>query len=63
MEYIHRMWGRAIGLTFALPASFFLFKKWVPKHVKPRLGFCRDHSIPSKERSKTLCTLCVISRL
>ena len=33
------MWGRAIGLTFALPASFFLFKKWVPKHVKPRLGF------------------------
>ncbi|XP_003387082.1 PREDICTED: cytochrome c oxidase assembly protein COX15 homolog [Amphimedon queenslandica] len=39
MEYIHRMWGRAIGLTFALPAGFFLLKKWVPKHVKPRLGF------------------------
>lgn len=39
MEYIHRMWGRAIGLTFALPAGFFLLMKWVPKRVKPRLGF------------------------
>ena len=38
MEYFHRMWGRAIGLTFAIPAAFFLIKKWVPQHVKPRLG-------------------------
>ena len=38
MEYFHRMWGRAIGLTFAIPAVFFLYKKWVPHHVKPRLG-------------------------
>ena len=38
MEYFHRMWGRAIGITFALPALFFMAKKWVPKHVKPRLG-------------------------
>ena len=38
MEYFHRMWGRAIGLTFAIPAVFFLYKKWVPCHIKPCLG-------------------------
>ena len=38
MEYFHRMWGRAIGLTFVIPAVFFLYKKSVPRHVKPRLG-------------------------
>lgn len=26
LEYIHRLWGRLIGLVFALPAVFFLFK-------------------------------------
>lgn len=23
MEYAHRMWGRAVGLAFALPATYF----------------------------------------
>jgi cytochrome c oxidase assembly protein subunit 15 len=26
LEYIHRLWGRLIGLAFALPALFFLIK-------------------------------------
>ena len=26
LEYLHRLWGRVIGLTFALPALFFLAK-------------------------------------
>lgn len=26
LEYIHRLWGRLIGLTFALPALYFLLK-------------------------------------
>ena len=38
MEYAHRMWGRAVGVVFAVPAVFFLYKKWVPKSLKPRLG-------------------------
>lgn len=38
MEYAHRMWGRGVGLFFAAPAAFFLYKQWVPKHLKPRLA-------------------------
>ena len=29
LEYIHRLWGRLIGLIFLLPFVFFLFKGWV----------------------------------
>lgn len=38
MEYAHRMWGRLIGLAFALPAAYFLKKGWITKPMKPRLG-------------------------
>lgn len=31
MEYIHRMWGRLIGLTFILPATYF----WTRGMFKP----------------------------
>lgn len=37
MEYAHRMWGRAIGLVFAVPAAYFWGKGWVGKSLKPRL--------------------------
>ncbi|CAH1783928.1 unnamed protein product [Owenia fusiformis] len=38
MEYYHRMWGRTIGLVFALPAIYFLRKGWISKAMKPRLA-------------------------
>ncbi|KMT16997.1 hypothetical protein BVRB_2g042020 [Beta vulgaris subsp. vulgaris] len=34
MEYAHRMWGRALGIMFALPFSYFLRKGF----ITPRLG-------------------------
>ncbi|KAL8538863.1 hypothetical protein ACS0TY_000748 [Phlomoides rotata] len=34
MEYGHRMWGRALGIMFALPFSYFLRKGY----ITPRLG-------------------------
>ena len=36
-EYIHRLLGRIIGLVFLVPFLFFLFKKWLPKHLIPKL--------------------------
>ncbi|OWF52787.1 cytochrome c oxidase assembly protein COX15 homolog [Mizuhopecten yessoensis] len=38
MEYAHRMWGRLVGITFLLPAAYFLKKGWVSKALKPRLA-------------------------
>ena len=29
LEYIHRLWGRLIGLVFALPAVWFFLKGWL----------------------------------
>ncbi|XP_070540473.1 heme A synthase COX15-like [Ptychodera flava] len=37
MEYTHRMWGRAIGLVFALPAVYLWRKGWFSKAMKPRV--------------------------
>eukprot|EP00794_Sanderia_malayensis_P005613 gene5613-6304_t len=37
MEYLHRMWGRTIGLAFLLPAAYFWKKGWISKALKPRL--------------------------
>ncbi|WP_240796893.1 COX15/CtaA family protein [Terasakiella sp. SH-1] len=31
LEFLHRLWGRIIGLAFALPLIFFLYKKWISK--------------------------------
>ncbi|CAD6238946.1 GSCOCG00008570001-RA-CDS [Cotesia congregata] len=33
MEYIHRMWGRLIGVTFIVPASYF----WLKGMLSPRM--------------------------
>ncbi|XP_060551382.1 cytochrome c oxidase assembly protein COX15 homolog [Ruditapes philippinarum] len=38
MEWGHRMWGRGVGLVFALPALYFLKKGWISKALKPRLA-------------------------
>ncbi|MBT5666754.1 MAG: heme A synthase [Rhodospirillaceae bacterium] len=36
-EYIHRLWGRLIGVVFGLPFVFFLFTKRLPSGKTPHL--------------------------
>lgn len=36
-EWLHRNWGRLIGIIFALPFVYFLIKKMVPKSFIPKL--------------------------
>lgn len=36
-EYVHRVWGRLIGIVFALPFLFFLLTGRVEKALAPRL--------------------------
>ncbi|KAG2435296.1 hypothetical protein HXX76_007372 [Chlamydomonas incerta] len=38
MEYAHRMWGRFLGLAFALPASYFAARRWINGPLARRLG-------------------------
>jgi cytochrome c oxidase assembly protein subunit 15 len=37
LEYIHRLWGRLIGLAFLLPFLWFLAIGWVSRAEMPRL--------------------------
>ena len=37
LEYIHRLWGRLIGVIFLLPFVFFLFKGWINSVLGIRL--------------------------
>ncbi|KAJ8878020.1 hypothetical protein PR048_022483 [Dryococelus australis] len=37
MEYAHRMWGRAIGAAFLLPATVFWAKGWLSPPLKKRV--------------------------
>ncbi|CAG0910920.1 unnamed protein product [Cyprideis torosa] len=40
MEYSHRMWGRAIGIIFFLPAAYFWSRGYLNKGLKVRVvGF------------------------
>ncbi len=34
-EYIHRVWGRLIGLIYGLPFFWFLFRGQLPRQLKP----------------------------
>lgn len=38
MEYAHRMWGRALGIMFALPFSYFLRKGYITLRLGMRLS-------------------------
>lgn len=38
MEYIHRMWGRATGAVFLLPATYFWYKGWFKTAMKVRVS-------------------------
>src|SRR5476651_356409 len=37
LEYLHRLWGRLIGLVFALPLAWFWLRGQLPAPLKPRL--------------------------
>lgn len=37
LEYLHRLWGRLIGLAFALPLAWFWWQGRIPAGLKPRL--------------------------
>lgn len=37
LEYLHRLWGRLIGVVFALPLAWFWFSGRLPAALKPRL--------------------------
>ncbi|XP_065834102.1 heme A synthase COX15-like [Oscarella lobularis] len=37
MEYSHRMWGRCVGIVFALPATYFWLRGKIPRWLKPRI--------------------------
>ena len=37
LEYIHRLWGRIIGLAFALPFAWFMIRRRIPRWLVPRL--------------------------
>ncbi|CAI9596796.1 unnamed protein product [Staurois parvus] len=39
MEYSHRMWGRAVGLAYILPALYFWRKGWFSRAMKGRVLF------------------------
>lgn len=39
LEYLHRLWGRIIGIAFALPFAFFLIKGWLNRPLILRLSF------------------------
>ncbi|KAH7843755.1 hypothetical protein Vadar_020383 [Vaccinium darrowii] len=38
MEYAHRMWGRALGIMFALPFSYFMRKGYITLRLGLRLS-------------------------
>ena len=33
-EYFHRLWGRMLGIAFALPLAYFAFRKMIPQGYK-----------------------------
>ena len=36
-EYVHRLWGRLIGLAFFVPLVFFLIFRKIPKQLAPKI--------------------------
>jgi len=38
LEYFHRLWGRTLGIAFALPMIFFIAKGWADRRLAPKLG-------------------------
>lgn len=38
LEYIHRLWGRVIGIVFLVPFLWFLWKGMLPRRLTPHLA-------------------------
>lgn len=38
LEYLHRLWGRLIGVAFAVPFVIFAVKRWIDRPLLVRLG-------------------------
>lgn len=38
MEYAHRMWGRALGVLFVVPFTYFLAKGFITRPLGLRLS-------------------------
>jgi cytochrome c oxidase assembly protein subunit 15 len=38
LEYVHRLWGRLIGVAFAAPFAVFLVRGWLDRRLAPRLA-------------------------
>lgn len=38
MEYAHRMWGRALGLVFAVPGAYFVARGYITRPLAARLA-------------------------
>jgi cytochrome c oxidase assembly protein subunit 15 len=38
LEYVHRLWGRIIGLAFIVPFAFFVWKRWVRGALAAKLA-------------------------
>jgi cytochrome c oxidase assembly protein subunit 15 len=38
LEYVHRLWGRIIGVAFLAPFVVFLWKGWIERSLAPRLA-------------------------
>src|SRR3546814_6825378 len=36
-EYVHRLWGRLIGVVFALPFLWFLLRRQIDRRLAPHL--------------------------
>lgn len=36
-EFVHRVWGRLLGVAFAVPLAFFWLKGWAPAPLRGRL--------------------------
>jgi cytochrome c oxidase assembly protein subunit 15 len=40
-EYLHRLWGRLVGIVFAAPFFYMLLRGWLSPGVRPGLWFVR----------------------
>jgi cytochrome c oxidase assembly protein subunit 15 len=38
LEYIHRLWGRLMGVVFLLPFLWFVFRGYIEKPLIPKIG-------------------------
>ncbi|MDC0191402.1 COX15/CtaA family protein [Rhodospirillales bacterium] len=39
LEYVHRLWGRIIGIAFLLPFFYFLLRGWISRSLASKLIF------------------------